>query len=617
MIFALTANIFLSRLDLTKQVDYSWEQHQQTYEKYIIVMGLFNVVEQISRELLKTVKAEDEFELDDILQDISTLRSHYIQLNINLNAKQLDNNEKNFLKQISDITRQGRQSQIRFGEILHSDQPIEEKISFMIDDVFIYQTKSQTVMQIYIKYLEEKTQESSEKFRLNNMQLGNTINQKLIINLVLICILGVFVIWLIMKDKTVILRKNVELKKSTQLLEERVEARTSDLMIAKKQAEEATQTKSDFLANMSHEIRTPMNAIIGLNHLNKNTVQTQEQEDYTNKIDTAATSLLGIINDILDFSKIEAGKMTIESIPFKLSSILMDIEVMILPKLNEKNLKWSVIQEGETSDILLGDPLRLKQILINLTNNAAKFTAKGKVSLLARIKEKHNNSATLQFSIQDTGIGLSNVQLKNIFASFIQADTSTTRKYGGTGLGLAISKQLTELMGGKIWVESEVDAGSTFHFTINVGITNTQAFDDYNNLNGLEKEDLESIVDCKILLVEDNKVNQLVAKKILQNAGLIVDIANHGQEAINKLKEQNYDAVLMDIQMPIMGGLEATELIRQQHQFKSLPIIAMTANAMSGDRDKCLIAGMNDYTTKPINPEELLNMLSKWINESL
>ena len=615
VIFALTANIFISRVDLAQQVEHSWEQHQLSYEKYVLVMGMFNVVEQISRELLKAVKAEDEFELDEILQEISRLRSQYIKLNLELNAKQMNDNEKFFLQQIARETKEGRESQIQFAELLYSDGPVEDKIFFMIDEVFIYQTRSQTIMQQYIKYLEDRTLSASDSFKINNKQLGSVINQKLSINLILIVILGIFVVWIINRDKNTILKKNIQLEKSTQLLEERVESRTHDLMIAKHQAEDATRAKSDFLANMSHEIRTPMNAIIGLAHLTRNTELTEEQADYVEKIENASQNLLGIINDILDFSKIEAGKMAIEVIPFELSQILRDVETVVLPKVNDKGLNWSISQEAGIPDILLGDPLRLNQVLINLCNNAVKFTKTGSIKLSSRIIEQHREHVMLEFSVQDTGIGMSEEQASNVFQSFIQADTSTTRKYGGTGLGLAICKQLSELMGGKIWVNSELNRGSTFYFTVALLVSDRQALEQYNGEKESAEHDMEAITGSRILLVEDNKVNQLVAKKIIEKAGMSVAIANNGQEALEQLAQEQYDAVLMDIQMPVMGGLEATELIRQNPKHQSLPIIAMTANAMTGDREKCLIAGMNDYTTKPINPQKLIYTLAHWINK--
>ena len=530
-----------------------------------------------------------------------------------------------------------------------------------------------------------------------------------------------------------------------------------ELRIAKETAVEATKAKSEFLANMSHEIRTPMNAIIGMAHLALKTDLTAKQYDYLKKVDNSAKSLLGIINDILDFSKIEAGKLDMESVDFQLEDTLDNISTLVSIKTQEKGLELLFKTYPSVPTALVGDPLRLGQILINLSNNAVKFTEVGEIVVSTELVKKDKAWVTLKFSVQDTGVGMTSEQAAKLFQPFMQADSSTTRKFGGTGLGLTISKRLAEMMGGEIWVESEQGRGSTFSFTANFGLGKEKAKKQYkpaSELRGMkvlvvddnatsrdilqemlesftfevtvaasgpegitelesveeekpfelvvmdwkmpgmdgieasrrikdheglskipaiilvtaygreevmqqadqlglegfllkpvnpsmlfdtimqafgevvpetsriaqrheqEADALEHIRGAHVLLVEDNEINQQVAREILEGAGLNVALAADGQEGVNAVKENNYDVVLMDVQMPVMDGYTATREIRKDKHFKDLPIIAMTAHAMAGDEDKSLEAGMNGHVTKPIDPDQLFSTLQKWIKPS-
>ncbi len=404
-------------------------------------------------------------------------------------------------------------------------------------------------------------------------------------------------------------RAQAEILNLNASLEQRVKKRTQELELAKKSAEAATIAKSEFLANMSHEIRTPMNSVIGMAYLVMKTELNPKQHDLVSKIHQSGQNLLGIINDILDLSKIEAGKMSLEIVDFYLSSILNNITSQMEEQAAKKHIKLSVDIHPAVSGPLRGDPLRLGQVLLNLMSNALKFTAKGEVSVRVNALENSADKILLHFEVQDSGIGISAEQSVRLFQSFHQADASTTRKYGGTGLGLAISKKLVALMGGEIGVVSSPGKGSVFAFTVYLQHGDAQAV-----IANEEMNESVSFPQANILLVEDNLFNQQVGKGLLEEAGAHVVLASNGQEALDLMRVLQFDVVLMDVQMPVMDGLEATRQIRATPALASNIVIALTANAGTEDQERCRAAGMDDFITKPISPKILYATLAKYLD---
>jgi PAS domain S-box-containing protein len=408
-----------------------------------------------------------------------------------------------------------------------------------------------------------------------------------------------------------------ELARHRAGLEALVSERTAALTVAKAAAEAANQAKSTFLANMSHELRTPMNAIMGMTHLALRRATDERQIDQLERANQASQHLLAVINDILDISKIEAEHLDLERVDFNLAMVLADLRNLTGERAADKGLALITdISADQAAMPLIGDPMRMRQILVNLVGNALKFTTQGTITVRARVENETTDQVRFHFEVQDTGIGIAEDVQKRLFKAFEQADNSMTRRYGGTGLGLAICKRLVEMMGGQIGVSSQAGVGSTFWFNVRFAKASPVVVAK-PVIATISAEDhlKERHAGKRILLAEDEPTNQVVTCALIELVGLSVDIAEDGVKALAMVSQNHYDLILMDMEMPNMDGLDATRAIRRAPGHDDLAIIAMTANAFADDKARCLRAGMDDFITKPVDPETLFATIGHWLDK--
>lgn len=404
-----------------------------------------------------------------------------------------------------------------------------------------------------------------------------------------------------------------ELEQHQHHLQELVEERTREVVQERQRAEDANKAKTRFLSNTSHEIRTPMNAIIGLTHLLQKSELTQDQKKKLEKIDTSASHLLSVINDILDLSKIEAGKLTLENSSFSLNELFEHINSLLKFQLEDKGISLTIVNHG-VPDWLQGDVVRLRQALLNYIGNAIKFTEQGGITLTATVEQQQDDEYLIRFDVEDTGIGIENNKINDLFKPFRQADESTTKRYGGTGLGLAITQNLASLMGGQVGASSVPGEGSTFWLTGHFKAAPAPQERPANEAEEIvcnEDELREQFKGLSVLLVDDNEINMEVATELLEDAGFIVEQAENGRIAVEKARAHPFELILMDVKMPVMDGIEATRLIRMQPAYANTPILAMTANVYKEDQEPCIEVGMNDFIPKPVDPDTMFRIIGR------
>lgn len=567
-----------------------------------------NEIIKDERELLITTKIIEQTE--GLKAHVSAFESKMRGFIITGNEKFLEGNEASELKSFDNVeelmaSEEGNINKHYREQLAHL---INKKISFNRSILIAYDKVDNSAAVALIKTGRGKELMDSivdvcddiitkQKLGLDKHKRQNEFNSALVLNADLIS--GVIILITIIIALVILFKDiNDRIRLENTLREEQ------------RKVEKSMLIKEQFMANMSHEIRTPLNAMLGFSGLLERTNLSDQQRDYLQAIDSAGKNLMTIINDILDFSKIEAGMLGIEKVPFSLPQLLQSAYTMFFPKAQSKNLKLYLSIDPNLPQLVIGDPTRLNQILMNLIGNAVKFTTEGVINVDCDIVELKNDKVKIKISVEDTGIGIAQSKIDAIFDRFTQADSATTRNFGGTGLGLSIAKKLAEMQGGEIDVKSVIDDGSIFSLIITYEIADDKEYNHDSNQSKITNFGKSK----KALIVEDNILNQKLAVMLLQEEGFETNTAINGDLAITELKNNHYDVILMDIQMPVMDGYETTKKIRNELKITT-PIIAMTANAMAGEYEKCISSGMNEYITKPFKADTLYNALKKIFNK--
>lgn len=610
IILFLTFNALVEYQDANDNTQQSWQDMSKVIHKMTLITDIFDAQNKLKNTLDAALIEENRDRQHALFRKAAQIREVIVSGRLALLAQPLQPIEKQILEKQGLLLENGFGSQTYYESLLLEFDDREEAMQVLFSQINQIQTQAQNLFSDYYFLTKEAFVQQVNGFSKSTQASAQTYRGYLLVNLLLILIVGVFVVVTMFRRDRLIHKQTRLLRDQNANLENQVAQRTEHLEKARLAEKQANEAKSEFLAIMSHEIRTPLNGMMGTLSLIDDHKLTPEEKGFLQTARHSSDLLLTVINDILDYSKIESGKFTLAQTPMDLQNLVQNAETVYAPLIKEKGLHFVLDTSGIEHRWMLGDTTRIAQIINNYMNNAIKFTQEGEIRLTIRAQA----NGLVDLAVSDTGLGIQAEDVAKLFQDFTQVYQGSNRQFGGTGLGLVICRKLAELMGGSVSVDSEYGQGSTFFAQLKLEPISEAAFHESEEQTASEMAQHQTkALRGKILLVEDNKVNQMVAQKLLEKAGHEVMIANNGQEALDKVDEQAaFDMILMDCQMPVMDGFEATRKIREKG-WRELPIIALTANAQSSDREACFLAGTDDFISKPFKPEFLLEKVTQTI----